>query len=217
MNVQLQATPFYPFTLDGPLCPLLNDAEVLSGFYAEESLHRTIKQFCKRTTWPGKPAASYSVDSEKLKELLVSLFNSPAARATLRLKSEKGRCDYLDNAIWQWLTNANPTLRERLSGCCDDIKGKLFIKHEAWVTLLMKIQGEKPSVDTQLIDPSAALVKPVASNVAARQRIQSEFPPRSIPSEDRTACHRRFLKTGCDYSCDYPSKNRKRVSRLYLA
>jgi hypothetical protein len=148
VNVQLQATPYYPFTLDGPLCPLLNDAEVLSGFYAEESLHHTIKQFCKRTTWPGKPAASYSVDSEKLKELLISLFNSPVGRATLRQKSEKGRCDYLDNAIWQWLTTANPTLRARLSGCCDDIKGKLFIKHEAWVALLMKIQSEKPTVET---------------------------------------------------------------------
>src|ERR1035438_6131266 len=146
VNVQLQATPYYPFTLDGPLCPLLNDAEVLSGFYAEESLHHTIKQFCKRTTWPGKPAASYSVDSEKLKELLISLFNSPVGRATLRQKSEKGRCDYFDNAIWQWLTTANPTLRARLSGCCDDIKGRLFIKHEAWVALLMKIQSENPAL-----------------------------------------------------------------------
>jgi hypothetical protein len=148
VNVQLQATPYYPFTLDGPLCPLLNDAEVLSSFYAEESLHHSIKQFCKRTTWPGKPAISYAVDPEKLKELLVSLFNSPVARATLRLKSEKGRCDYLDNAIWQWLTTANPTLRERLSGCCEDIKDKLFIKYEAWVTLLVKIQSEKPDVET---------------------------------------------------------------------
>jgi hypothetical protein len=157
MNVPLQATPYYPFTLDGPLCPLLNDAEVLSGFYAEESLHHSIKQFCKRTTWPAKPAVSYAVDSEKLKELLISLFNSPVARATLRLKSERGRCDYLDNAIWQWLATANPTLRERLSTCCDDIKGKLFIKSEAWVTLLAKIQGEKPRVDTMTQLAYAAL------------------------------------------------------------
>jgi hypothetical protein len=148
VNVPLQATPYYPFTLDGPLCPLLNDAEVLSGFYAEESLHHSIKQFCKRTTWPGKPAVSYAVDPEKLKELLVSLFNSPVARATLRLKSEKGNCDYLDNAIWQWLSIANPKLHERLSGCCDEIKDKLFIKCEAWVTLLAKIRSEKPNVDT---------------------------------------------------------------------
>jgi hypothetical protein len=148
VNDQFPATPYYPFTLDGPLCPLLNDAEVLSSFYAEESLHHAIKQFCKRTTWPGKPTVSYAVDREKLKELLVSLFNSPVARATLRLKSEKGRCDYLDNAIWQWLATANPTLRERLSGCCEDIKDKSFLKPEAWVTLLAKIQSEKPGVET---------------------------------------------------------------------
>lgn len=148
MNIQLQATPYYPFTLDGPLCPLLNDAEVLAGFYAEEGLRHTIKQFCKRTTWLGKPAVSYAVNPEKLKELLVSLFNSPVARATLRLKSETGRCDYLDNAIWQWLTTANPTLCKRLSDCCVDIKDKLFMKREAWVTLLAKIQTEKPDVET---------------------------------------------------------------------
>jgi len=75
MNVQLQATPYYPFTLDGPLCPLLNDAEILSNFYAEKSLRHSIKQFCKRTMWPAKPAASYAVDHTKLKELLRSLFN----------------------------------------------------------------------------------------------------------------------------------------------
>jgi hypothetical protein len=146
--VQLQETPYYPFTLEGPLCPLLNDAEVLSSFYAEESLHHGIKRFCKRTSWPGKPTVSYAVDPEKLKELLVSLFNSPGARATLRRQSEKGRYTYLDNAIWLWLTTANPTLSERLSGCCDDVKDRLFIKHEAWVTLLTKIQSERPGMGT---------------------------------------------------------------------
>src|SRR5579859_4707151 len=148
MNAQLQATPYYPFTFDGPLCPLMNDVEVLSGFYAEESLHHGIKLFCKRVTWPGKPVVLYALGPEKLKELLVNLFNSPVGRATLRRESEKDRYTYLDNAIWLWLTTANPKLGERLSGCCDDIKGKLFIKREAWVTLLAKIQDEKPSADT---------------------------------------------------------------------
>jgi hypothetical protein len=46
------------------------------------------------------------------------------------------------------LATANPTLRDRLSGCCDEIKDKLFIKHEAWAALLVKIHSEKPSVDT---------------------------------------------------------------------
>jgi hypothetical protein len=148
MNTQLQATPYYPFALEGPLCPLLNDAEVLSGFYGEESLHHGIKQFCKRATWPGKPVVSFAVDPAKLKELLISLFNSPAARKALRLQSKKDRYTYLDNAIWQWLGMTNPKLSERLSGCCDDIKDRLFIKHEAWATLLGKIQGEKPGADT---------------------------------------------------------------------
>jgi len=152
MNVQLQATPYYPFTLDGPLCPLLNNAEILSGFYAEESLRHGIKQFCKRTAWLGKPAVSYAVDPEKLKELLLSLFNSTVARTMLRQQSGTGRCLYLDNAIWQWVTIVNPTLSQRLSGCCDTIKDKLFIRHAAWVTLLAQIQSEKPSADavTQL-------------------------------------------------------------------
>jgi hypothetical protein len=148
MNLPLRATPYYPFTLDGPLCPLLSDADVLSSFYAEESLHHAIKQFCKRTTWPAKPPVSYALGPEKLKELLLSLFSSPIARAALRQQSEKDRYTYLDNAIWLWLTIANPTLSQRLSGCCDDIKGRLFIKQEAWVTLLAKIQSEKPGVDT---------------------------------------------------------------------
>ena len=148
MNTQLHATPYYPFTLDGPLCPLLNDTELLSGFYAEDSLHHGIKQFCKRTTWPAKPVVSYALGPEKLKELLISLFNSPVARATLRRQSEKDRYTYLDSAIWLWLSIANPVLSQRLSGCCDDVKGRLFIRCEAWAALLTKIQSEKPDAAT---------------------------------------------------------------------
>ena len=148
MNVQLPATPYYPFALDGPLCPLLNEAEVLSLFYAEESLHHSIKQFCKRTQWPGKPAISYAVDPAKLKELLVSLFNSPSARAALQRQAKTGRCPYLDNAIWQWLTTINPTLSEQVAGCCDEIKDRLFLRHDSWVTLLAQIQSTKPTPDT---------------------------------------------------------------------
>ena len=148
MNVQLSATPYYPFTLDGPLCPLLNDAEVLANFYADDSFRHSIKQFCKRALWPAKPAVSYSVDPEKLKELLLSLLNSPVGRAALQRQSQTGRCPYLDNAIWQWLTTVNPTLSRRLSDCCEDIKGRLFMRPEAWVTFLTKIQSEQPDAAT---------------------------------------------------------------------
>ena len=150
MNPQLQATACYPFNLDGPLCPLLKDAQLISSFYAEESLRHGIKQFCKRSIWPGKPAVSYAVDPEKLKELLISLFNSPVARRMLQQQSSTRRCPYLDNAIWQWLTVVNPKLNERLADCCDEIKDKLFLRPAAWVTFLAKIQSEKPSAEIVL-------------------------------------------------------------------
>ena len=153
MNVQ--ATPYYPFALEGPLCPLLNQAEVLTDFYANEALRHSAKQFCKKTAWPGKPTISFAVDPAKLQELLLSLFNSPVARATLQQQSKTGRCPYLDNAIWQWLTTANPGLSERLADCCDDIKDRLFLRQNSWVELLAKIQSEKP--DSALLTQLAYL------------------------------------------------------------
>ena len=148
MNTQLQATPYYPFSLDGSLIPLLNDGEILAGFYAEESLRHGIKQFCKRIPWPGKPTIAYAVDPEKLKELLLSLFNSPVARTALQQQSKTGHCPYLDNAIWQWVTVVNPALSQRLADCCDEIKGRLFLRNEAWVSLLAKIHSEKPGTES---------------------------------------------------------------------
>ncbi|MCG3149484.1 MAG: hypothetical protein PCFJNLEI_02947 [Verrucomicrobiae bacterium] len=128
----------YPFNLDGPLCPLLNNKELLAEFYSEESLRHGIKNFCKKANWPGKPATSFAIDPAKLQELLLSLFNSPAGRKTL----QASRATYLDNAIWQWLTVTNPKLAERVSLVCDDVKGRLFLKPEALVKLLQKEAAE---------------------------------------------------------------------------
>src|ERR1041384_551477 len=80
MSTALQTASAYPFNLDGPLCPLLNHAELLAEFYAEDSLRYGIKNFCKKTAWPGKPVVSFAINPEKLHELLLSLFNTPAAR-----------------------------------------------------------------------------------------------------------------------------------------
>ncbi len=143
MKTQLRTSPYYPFNLDGSLCPLLNDAELLLRFYEEESLRHSIKQFCKRATWPGKPANTYAVDSEKLKELMLNLFNSPIARKTL----EAGRYTDLHNAIWQWFTPADPQLSERISNCCAAVKGMLFVKCELWEKFLADVQKEKPQAD----------------------------------------------------------------------
>lgn len=147
MSTNLQTAPCYPFNLDGPLCPLLNHSELLAAFYAEESLRHGIKLFCKKTNWPGKPVVSFAINPEKLQELMASLFNSPAARAILKKQSDADRAVYLDNAIWQWLTVVNPKLAERVSGCCDEIKDRLFVKPEPLEKLLAAIQSEKPDAD----------------------------------------------------------------------
>jgi hypothetical protein len=156
MSTALQAVISYPFNLDGPLCPLLNHAELLGEFYAEDGLRHGIKSFCKKTAWPGKPVVSFTIGPEKLQELLLSLFNTPAARTILRRLSESDRATYLDNAIWVWFTMANPKLAERVLGCCHDIKGKSFVKPEALQKFLSDFQTESP--DTNAVTQLAYVV-----------------------------------------------------------
>ena len=156
MSTALQTSPCYPFNLDGPLCPLLNNAELLAEFYAEEGLRHGIKKFCKKTGWPGKPVVAFALSPEKLQELLLSLFNTPTARAILSRQSQNGRATYLDNAIWEWFTRTNPKLAERVGSCCHEIKGKVFIKPEPLEKLLTAIQQEKPDAD--VINPLAYVV-----------------------------------------------------------
>ena len=148
MSTALQTASAYPFNLDGALCPLLNDAELLEAFYAESSLRHGIKNFCKRTAWPGKPVVSFAINPEKLQELMLSLFNTPAARATLKRQSEAGHGTYLDNAIWQWFTTTNQALGKRVFDCCHDIKGDSFIKPESLQKLVTEFQKESPDANS---------------------------------------------------------------------
>jgi hypothetical protein len=152
MSIALQPVTVYPFNLDGSLCPLLNQAELLGEFYAEDGLRHGIKSFCKKTAWPGKPAVSFAISPENLKGLLLSLFNTPAARASLHRLSASDRATYLDNAIWEWFITANPQLAKRVLGCCHEVKGKSFIKPEAFQKFLSDFQKESPdaNVVTQL-------------------------------------------------------------------
>jgi len=147
LSTALQNSPYYPFNLDGPLCPLLNNAELLAEFYAADTLRHGIKKFCKKTAWTGKPVVPIAMSPEKLQELMLNLFNSPAARGILHRESEADRATYLDNAIWQWLTVTNPKLAERVEECCDDIKDRIFVKAEALQKLLAVIQAEKPDAN----------------------------------------------------------------------
>jgi hypothetical protein len=87
---------------------------------------------------------------------LISLFNTPVARATLQRLSEADRATYLDNAIWQWLTVTNPKLADRVVDCCHEIKGKSFIKPEALQKFLTDFIKE--SADAQVTTALAYVV-----------------------------------------------------------
>jgi hypothetical protein len=144
-NTALRVSPYYPFNLTGPLCPLLNDSEVLLAFYSDAGFRQGIKGFCKRTAWAGKPPISFAIDPEKLKALVVSLFNSPEAREKFAKRGDDGHCPLLHNAIWQWSSTANPTLVQRFSAVCVEVKDRLYIKDEALKKLLGEIQKEQPA------------------------------------------------------------------------
>jgi len=156
MSHSLQTAAAYPFNLNGPLCPLLNNAEILTAFYAEEGLRHGIKNFCKKHVWPGKPPVAFAIDPTKLQELMLHLFNSPDARSILHKLSVADRATYLDNAIWQWFAAMNPKLGQRVVDCCHDIKGKSFIKPEALQKLLAEFQAEAP--EAHAINQLACLV-----------------------------------------------------------
>lgn len=156
MSTEFQSTSAYPFNLDGPLCPLLSNSELLAEFYAEESLRHGIKNFCKKTAWPGKPVVSFAINPEKLQELLLSLFNNPAARAILHRLSKSDKATYLDNAIWQWLTVTNPVLARKVSEVCDNIKEALFLKPEALQEFVVAFKKESP--DSKAVTQLACLV-----------------------------------------------------------
>ncbi len=156
MTTNLQAASCYPFNLEGAMCPLLNHAELLAGFYSEESLRHGIKAFCKKTNWPGKPPVPFALGAEQLEALLLSLFNSPPARATLQRLAAADKATYLDNAIWQWLTVVNPKLAERVAKCCKDVKGLMFIEAEPLRKLAAEVKQEK--ADAQVVGSLAYVV-----------------------------------------------------------
>ena len=122
------------------------------AFYDGADARQAIKQFCKRSAWPGKPVVSYAIDAEKMKELLVSLFNSPAARQQLHIQDGTGRCPFLHNVIWQAMGAANPGLIQRVANCAEETDGRLFLKVHSFTSLLAEIRKEQPSPEysTQL-------------------------------------------------------------------
>ena len=77
---RLSASKFYPVCQDGPLCPYLNDPELLMRLLGKGERRKTFKKFSKQRNWKDKPKAPSTMTDDCLKALLYSACNSKDAR-----------------------------------------------------------------------------------------------------------------------------------------
>ena len=119
---------FYPLNPQGPLCPLLDDADLLMDFYEQAQLRKSLKKYCKQTRWEAKPPVPYSMGNETLKKLLASLLGNPEARSKLVKKDlSGGESPALHQAIWGWVSVSNPTLSELVGEHSHDVEDRVFM------------------------------------------------------------------------------------------
>jgi hypothetical protein len=126
----------YPLALDGPLCPLLNDGDLLYQFYSG-AFRREIKKFIRKHNWPGKPVLSYSVGSDTMKQALLSLLNAPEGRdrVTARM-SQEGHELALYQAIWGWLGFQDADLLTAVEDHSHTVDEKVFMSPRELAGLL---------------------------------------------------------------------------------
>ena len=150
MSDELTAKTF-PFVAEGPLCPLLDDGQFLVDVYTKSGNRPSIKAFCKKIKWPGKPKVGFSVGEEQLKSLLPSLFNSPEAREKLDKASQKSgkiAAAPLHQAIWMWLQEEDPELQDAFKDHCHERgEGFFFLTPEELGTLCKELKEKNPADD----------------------------------------------------------------------
>ena len=127
----------YPLNPDGELCPLLNDGDLLLSFYDGAGARPDIKKFIKRNRWPGKPPLSYSVGTETMKKMLLSLHNSREGRDRLAAASQRDDdSPVLHQVIWMWLGAQDPTLIQAVDKHGHSKGDRLFMSPDDMETLV---------------------------------------------------------------------------------
>lgn len=143
-----KAAKTFPFLSEGPLCPLLDDGQFLVDVYTKSGNRPSIKAFCKKIKWIGKPKVGFSVGEEQLKSLLPSLFNSPEAREKLikaGQKSGKIAAAPLHQAIWMYLQEEDPELQESFKNHCHERgEGFFFLTTEELGQLCNELKETNP-------------------------------------------------------------------------
>ena len=118
-------SPFFPICESGPLCPLLDDEDLLLDFFVNSNKRQELKRFCKTKNWDGKPKLPTVMTDGALKGLLRSACNSPEARQMLRI-SDKGIG--LHQAIAGSVAVKKHELYEEVMQLCYEKKGKGGLK-----------------------------------------------------------------------------------------
>jgi hypothetical protein len=141
----------YPFVNEGKLCPLLDNAEFLVEAYTSSGYRPAIKAFCKKVKWEEKPSVGISIGTEQLSTLLLSLFNSPSARAklsSLQHKKSKLAAPPLHQAIWNWLLSSDPDMAGKFEKCCEERAGGLFFLSETGLAEVLNDYDSTTSSET---------------------------------------------------------------------
>jgi len=143
----------YPFEENGKLCPILSDSDFLVEAYTISGYRSSIKTFCKKIKWENKPRVSISLGTEQLAEILISLFNSPAARAklnSLQHKKSKIAAPPLHQAIWNWLLTTNPPIAEKFEeNCVENANGLFFLSSDGLKEILKEYDTD--STDSEVV------------------------------------------------------------------
>lgn len=131
---------FYPLNLTGQLCPLLNNNDLLYGFYDKSEHRADIIKFYKDHRWDTKAKYQAPFTGPELKRVLPSLLNSAHGRSLLCSDSKLE----LYHIIWIWLRQTNRILYDDIiKYCINDADERIFLKPEGLALFLNSNPIEK--------------------------------------------------------------------------
>ena len=176
----------YPAYVDGPLCPLLNNGELMLRFYESSGTKPNMKKFIKRHTWPGKPPLSYSVGPETMKKMLLHANGSAPARAVLYETTAKlENSPVLYQVIWNWLSLTDPNLIRAVDNFSHTVNELVFISPDELRGLMeSQVSSEEWSEDRKVhlvyLVLAFAMLQPNES-IALLRTLTERFPEMAGP------------------------------------
>ena len=135
----LSASPFHPLSEKGPLCPFLDNADLLVRLLGKGRARQVFKKFCKTKEWVGKPNVPQVMTDEALKTLLHSACNSADARCAM---STFDRNVSLFRIIYDAMIFLDRTVHEACIKKLGGFKGKANTRTSITHEMFREILGE---------------------------------------------------------------------------